>query len=72
MPQTKHSVSYCTARLEDNQRLGRHRWVVERTFVWLSGFRRLVTRYERRADIYYALTLPGRSLILFNQWQGRF
>ena len=30
--------------------LGRLRWVVERTFAWLHAFRRLRTRYERRAD----------------------
>ncbi|WP_139284296.1 IS5 family transposase [Salinicola sp. LHM] len=58
--------------VEDSRRLGRHRWVVERTFSWLSGFRRLVTRYERRVDIHYALTLIGCSLICFNRLQNRF
>lgn len=58
--------------VEDSRRFGRHRWVVERTFSWLSGFRRLVTRYERRADIHYALTLIGCSLISFNRLQDRF
>jgi len=27
----------------------RRRWKVERLFAWLQNFRRLVTRYERRA-----------------------
>ena len=47
--------------IEDSQRLGRHRWVVERTIAWMARFRRLVVRYERRADIpvsYTHLTLP--------------
>ena len=35
-------------------RLGRWRWVVERTFAWLNQFRRLRVRYERRADIHEA------------------
>ena len=30
-------------------RLGRTRWVVERTLAWLHRFRRLAVRYERRA-----------------------
>lgn len=35
--------------VESAERLGRHRRVVERTFPWLSGFRRLDVRYERNA-----------------------
>ena len=37
--------------IESSERLGRYRWVVERTFAWLHRFRRLIIRYERRADI---------------------
>jgi hypothetical protein len=29
---------------------GRHRYVVERSLVWLVGYRRVQVRYERRAD----------------------
>ncbi|GGX48517.1 hypothetical protein GCM10010353_72960 [Streptomyces chryseus] len=32
------------------QRLGRHRWVVERTVSWLPGCRRLHRRYERKPE----------------------
>ncbi|MGN9920766.1 IS5 family transposase [Micromonospora palomenae] len=35
--------------------LGQRRWVVERSFAWLHAFKRLRTRYERRADIHQAL-----------------
>jgi IS5 family transposase len=37
--------------VESSQRLGRHRYVVERSLAWLVGYRRLQVRYERRADI---------------------
>jgi transposase len=37
--------------IESSERLGRYRWVVERTQAWLLGFRRLGVRYERRADL---------------------
>jgi transposase len=37
--------------IESSARLGRHRWVVERTFAWLNQFRRLTIRYERRVDL---------------------
>jgi transposase len=48
--------------VESADRLGRHRWVVERSFAWLHCFRRLATRYERRADIHRGfLALARRS-----------
>ena len=37
--------------IESSERLGRHRWVVERTLAWLDRYRRLAVRYERRAAI---------------------
>lgn len=53
--------------IESSERLGRHRWVVERTLAWLSRFRRLMVRYERRADIHLAFLQVGCSLIC---WQA--
>ena len=38
--------------VERSDRLGRHRWVVERTLAWLARFRRLTIGYERRPDIH--------------------
>jgi transposase len=37
--------------VESSQRLGRHRWKVERSLAWLLTNRRLTVRYERRADL---------------------
>jgi transposase len=57
--------------IEDSRRLGRHRWVVERTFAWMARFRRLVVRYERRADIHLAFaTLAAPSSASANQSGG--
>jgi hypothetical protein len=36
--------------IESTTRLGRHRWVIERTMSWLMRYRRLVRRYDRLAD----------------------
>lgn len=33
--------------IESSERLGRRRWVIERTMSWLTGCRRLNHRYER-------------------------
>ena len=53
--------------IEDGKRLGRHRWVVERSFAWFARFRRLVVRYERRADIHLAFTTLAAAIICLKQ-----
>ena len=47
--------------------LGRYRWVVERTFSWLHQMKRLLVRYERRADIHEAFLALGCCLICFRR-----
>jgi IS5 family transposase len=49
--------------VESSQRLGRHRWKVERSLAWLQANRRLTVRYERRADILTALLQLACALI---------
>lgn len=43
--------------------LGKVRWVVERAFAWLHQFKRLRTRYERRAELHQGLLELACSLI---------
>nr|WP_279616924.1 IS5 family transposase [Streptomyces caeruleatus] len=40
--------------IESGERLGRRRWVIERTMSWLSGYRRLSPGYERHPRNYLA------------------
>jgi transposase len=40
--------------IESGERLGRRRWVIERTMSWLTGYRRLHRRYERKAEHFLA------------------
>ena len=49
--------------VESSERLGRHRWVVERTLDWLGNYLRLVVRYERRADLHLTFTLLACALL---------
>lgn len=58
--------------VESKQKLGRHRWVVERTHSWLNRYRRLKVRYERRADIHEAFLKIGCALICWNFVQRWF
>ena len=58
--------------VESSQKLGCHRWVIERSFAWINRFRRFVTRYERRSDIHHAFTALACSLICLNKLKERF
>ena len=49
--------------IESRERLGRYRWVVERTLSWLNRFRRLKVRYERRVDIHQAFLSLACALL---------
>lgn len=64
----RHGIAARIARkgVEGSTRLGRHRWVAERTLAWLARYRRLTIRYERREDIHQALLDLGCALICLN------
>jgi transposase len=67
---TRHiRVRIARKGIEPSDRLGRHRWVVERTLAWVGQFRRLTIRYERRQDIHEAFLSLGCSLICCNALQ---
>jgi transposase len=53
-------------KTQDGRKLRRYRrrWKVERLFAWLSNFRRLVVRYERREENYLGFVLLGCMVIL--------
>ena len=64
---TRRSIKHRIARkgIKSSSHLGKHRWVVERTFAWPSRFRRLTVRYERRADIHLPFTTLACAIICF-------
>lgn len=49
--------------IESKDRLGQHRWVVERTHSWFAGFGKLRIRFERRLDIHKALLSIAAAVI---------
>ena len=62
-------TAHIRSRGEEAQALKREagfrarRWVVERTHSWLNRFRRILTRWEKRADTYLAMLHPACGLI---------
>ena len=50
-------------RIKSSERLGKHRWVVERMHSWFAGFGKLRIRVERRLDIHEALLKLAAAII---------
>jgi transposase len=49
--------------IESSTRLGRHRWVSERSQSWLMRYRRLMRRYDRLAEHFQAFVTIACALI---------
>jgi len=54
-------------KTEHGSGLGRYRWVVERTFAWLHQFKRLLVRYDRRAEIHEAFLALGCCVVCYRR-----
>jgi transposase len=48
-----------------SEKLGRHRWVVERSLAWLTGYRRLTIRRERSARLFTAFLTPATAVTCY-------
>jgi transposase len=57
-------------RYQDRRHLRRyrHRWVIERTFAWFGGFRRLLIRHERLTSMYCSLLYFAAALIALRRF----
>ncbi|MGW3939170.1 IS5 family transposase, partial [Streptomyces phaeochromogenes] len=53
--------------IESSERLGRRRWVIERTMSWLSGYRRLSARYERHPRNYLAFLRLAAAICCYKR-----
>lgn len=57
-------------KLDDNQEKKHpaRRWVVERTFAWLSKCRAILVRYDKKAKNYLALLQLACALLWFRRY----
>jgi transposase len=53
--------------IESSERLGRHRWKVERALSWLSCWRRLQVRWDRSSERFFAFVLLACALTCFKR-----
>jgi transposase len=61
-----HRKNRKNPKTQDGRKLRRYnrRWKIERLFAWLSNFRRLMVRYERRVENYLGFVKLGCIVIL--------
>ncbi|WP_198037200.1 IS5 family transposase [Nocardia sp. BMG51109] len=53
--------------IESTERLGRHRWVIERSVSWLTGYHRLNIRYDRKGIHYLGFLTLAAALTCFKK-----
>ncbi|MFB7919490.1 IS5 family transposase [Streptomyces sp. NPDC056061] len=53
--------------IESGERLGRHRWKIERSIAWLFGYRRLTVRYERKGSHFLAFLGLAAALTCYKR-----
>ena len=53
--------------IETSEKLGRHRWIIERSLAWLTGYRRLTLRYERSAQLFTAFLTLAATLTCYKK-----
>jgi transposase len=64
-----HRKNRVRASRNDGRRMRRYkrRWVVERTLAWLHAYRRVVTRWEKRIDLYDGFVHLACAFIALNR-----
>jgi putative transposase len=56
-----------TITKDGNHHSKRRRWVVERTNSWHNRFRKLLIRYEKKLENYFALVCLGCCIIIYRR-----
>jgi len=53
--------------IESSKKLGRHRYVIERCLEWVTRFRRLARRYERKSSHFLGFLRLACALICYRR-----
>jgi IS5 family transposase len=53
--------------IESSTKLGKHRWVIERSIAWLFGYHRLSIRYDRYANHFCAFLTLAATLTCYKK-----
>jgi putative transposase len=66
LPHIPHRGEQSTTK-GGNHHSKRRRWVVERTNSWHNRFRKLLIRYEKKLENYFALVCFGCCIIIYRR-----
>jgi hypothetical protein len=66
-PTKDHSAHRPPRGGETSEKLGRHRWGIERSLAWLTGYRRLTLRYEPSARLFTAFLTLAAALTCYKK-----
>ena len=66
---TKRNITARIARkgIESSTKLGRHRYVIERCLEWVTRFRRLARRYDRKGSHFTAFARLACAVICYRR-----
>ena len=66
LPHIPHRGEQSTTK-RSNHHIKRRRWVVERTNSWHNRFRKLLVRYEKKREYYFALVCLGCCILIYRR-----
>ena len=66
LPHIRHRGEQSIMKDNDHQHAKR-RWVVERTNSWHNRFRKLLVRYEKKLENYFALVCLGCCILIYRR-----
>jgi transposase len=64
-----HRTNRTKQATNDGRRLRRYkrRWIIERTFAWMHSYRRVVTRFERKVNLFDGFVHLACAFIALNR-----
>ena len=69
LPHIRHRGEQSVIRIRDGDyhHHAKRRWVVERTNSWHNRFRKLLVRYEKKLENYFALVCLGCCIVIYRR-----
>jgi len=68
LPHIRHRGEQSVIKIKDgDHHHAKRRWVVERTNSWHNRFRKLLVRYEKKLENYYALVCLGCCIVIYRR-----
>ena len=67
LPHIRHRGEQSITKGSNHHHTTKRRWVVERTNSWHNRFRKLLVRYEKKLENYFALVCLGCCILIYRR-----